>query len=384
MVKFQVSAPGKVILYGEHAVVYGKTAIAASLNLRTNLEFRELPLQQQVVTIALHNLNLYEKIPLANLKDFLSMHSNLNAGDHDAMYNSVKQFVHSLGHTNLHQKLSLESIVYSLAHTCQMEQLELKPFEMHITSDLSIGAGLGSSAAFAVCLSACFLHWSRLQKCKAVNVCDHTDLQKISNYAFNCERIIHGTPSGIDNSVCTFGAIVEFSKSEGLQPIFSAYSMKILLVDTRVQRNTKQLVEKLYALKQKYPNVINQILDAIDSIAKYAVVILKKIRDMPEDSPEFKQDYEELMKLINLNHGLLSTCEVSHHSLDGICCHAKNYGYAAKLTGAGGGGYAYILLRPDTQSEDISRMSHKLVADGYNISLTALGCPGVQISPLES
>lgn len=49
-----------------------------------------------------------------------------------------------------------------------------------------------------------------------------------------------------------------------------------------------------------------------------------------------------------MNQGLLATCQISHPSLDRICAEAQNYGLAAKLTGAGGGGHAYILLLPDT------------------------------------
>lgn len=87
-----------------------------------------------------------------------------------------------------------------------------------------------------------------------------------------------------------------------------------------------------------------------------------------------------LQILINMNQGLLATCQVSHPSLDRICAEAQNYALAAKLTGAGGGGHAYILLLPDTQPETIASISRKLIADGFTIKLTTLGGPGVQIN----
>lgn len=82
---------------------------------------------------------------------------------------------------------------------------------------------------------------------------------------------------------------------------------------------------------------------------------------------------------MEVNQGLLATCHVSHPSLDRICAEAKNYGLAAKLTGAGGGGYAYILLLPDTPTETITSISKKLIANGYLITLTNLGGAGVQL-----
>lgn len=86
-----------------------------------------------------------------------------------------------------------------------------------------------------------------------------------------------------------------------------------------------------------------------------------------------------LQTLININQGLLSTVQVSHPSLDRICAEAQKHSLAAKLTGAGGGGYAYILLLPDTISETISVISQKLNADGFSVTLTSLGCDGVKI-----
>lgn len=88
-----------------------------------------------------------------------------------------------------------------------------------------------------------------------------------------------------------------------------------------------------------------------------------------------------LQTLINMNQGLLATCQVSHPSLDSICAEAQSYGLAGKLTGAGGGGHAFILLLPETQPETISSLSRKLIADGFTVKLTFLGGSGVQVHP---
>lgn len=80
-----------------------------------------------------------------------------------------------------------------------------------------------------------------------------------------------------------------------------------------------------------------------------------------------------------MNQGLLSTLDVSHSKLDIICSVARNYSFAGKLTGAGGGGYAYILLLPDTESELITHLSELLEKERFSVRTTSLGCNGVTI-----
>lgn len=83
--------------------------------------------------------------------------------------------------------------------------------------------------------------------------------------------------------------------------------------------------------------------------------------------------------LINMNQNILAMLGVSHPSLDKICDEARKYGLAAKLTGAGGGGHAYILIPPDIVDETISSISQKLTADGFKVTQAQIGCSGVKI-----
>ncbi|KAF7414154.1 hypothetical protein HZH68_002643 [Vespula germanica] len=383
MISFKVSAPGKVILFGEHAVMYGKTALAASLDLRTNLKFQELQEVEEIIKLNFDNMNLVVNVPIQRIQTYISIYkSHQLEHNHDNLYDHIQQFVHNIGYNNPHQKLSLEAFFYLLIYVSNKEEINIKPAEINLNTELSIGAGLGSSASFAVCLSACFLHWSRLQK-KIYKTLDTNDLKLISKYAFECEKILHGTPSGIDNSICTYGSIIEFRKNDCINSILNVRKMKILLVDTRVQRSTKTIIDKSTKLKCMYPTVIDPIMDSIDNISKEALKILKQdINQTQNDSKGKCEEYEEynqLMMLININQSLLAALQTSHSSLDRICAEAQNYGFAAKLTGAGGGGHAFILLPPDTQPEIISSISRKLIADGYCVTLTSLGGTGVLI-----
>lgn len=380
MAQFKVSAPGKVILYGEHAVVYGKTAVAASLGLRTTVDFMELPKEPDSIKICFPKLYLTREIPLELIRNIYFINADLGSlENYDMFLGRIKDLVAALGYSNLQQKLSLEVFFYLLLYVMRKEGCSLKPFQITTNTELSIGAGLGSSASYAVCLAACFLYWSRVQK-NGRKTFDMQDLDAISKYALNCEKIMHGKPSGIDNSVCTYGSMIEFKKGENIKSISHMPTMRILLVDTRVSRSTKVLLDKFSELKSKYPAIVDLILQSIDNISKEALEVIKKIRSLPSnDTSSITEAYKQLMTLITMNQGLLATCQVSHPSLDRICAEAQNYALAGKLTGAGGGGHAYILLLPETERETISSLSRKLLADGFFVTLTTLGGAGVQI-----
>ncbi|XP_034946559.1 mevalonate kinase isoform X2 [Chelonus insularis] len=297
----------------------------------------------------------------------------------DQFYQYIKDFVDTLESKNNLQKLALEAVMYVLISMSQNENLVIQPFKITITTELAVSAGLGSSASFSVCISAAFLNWAYHQNDKKL-VLDVDTLTIISQYAFKCEKIMHGSPSGVDNSVCTYGSIIKFKNTE-LTPLIGVKSMKVLLVDTKVSRSTKVLVEKVASLKRELPMVYDPILDAMDSIANNALSVIEQIRDLDTEESEVavRGCYERLMTLININQSLLSACQVSHPALDDICAEARKHGLAAKLTGAGGGGYAYVLLLPDTSDDVVDHLVHVLTERGFGVTLTYLGGAGVHI-----
>lgn len=380
MVSFKVSAPGKLILYGEHAVVYGKTAIAASLDLRTTLEFEGLNSEQLNIYLSLPKISLSEKVSIKKIEDYFFNEREFKVADNsDQFYQHVQNFVQQIGYENLAQKLALEAFFFLFISVFKSGEITIKPFRIHIDTMLSVSSGLGSSASFAVCLTTCFIHYVNLRKNQTTTL-DKAQLDEISKYALNCEKIMHGNPSGIDNAVCTYGSIVEFRKNETLRPITDAKRMRVLLVDTKVPRSTKALVEKVAKLREKYPKVFEPILESIDNVSQEALNIIEKMKVLPEtDAATLDEFYKELLTLIDVNQNLLSSCQVSHPTLDGICDEARKHSLGAKLTGAGGGGYAYVLLLPNTSDETITEISDTFLEKGYSVTLTNLGGSGVKI-----
>ncbi|XP_025157296.1 mevalonate kinase isoform X3 [Harpegnathos saltator] len=353
--QFKVSAPGKVILFGEHAVVYNKLAVAASLDQRMTLEFAELP--DEVA----ESRQMYHE-----------------PYDYDNLYRLVREFVPTIiNRATTEQIQSLEAFFFTMVFV-NRNRTVLKPFRVHLDTEFPIGSGLGSSASFVVCFVTCFYYWWKLRKGEARKFIPY-DLRHIADMSQMCEKVMHGNPSGIDTSVCTFGSIVKFrSNPYIMEPMAKAPKLKILLVDTQVQRSTKTMVQKVKELQAKHPTIYEPFIASIDGISDAAFQALVPIFRL-SDNCEILLKYKELMKLINMNQNILSMLEVSHPALDKICDEAQKHGLAAKLTGAGGGGHAYVLIPPDTSDETISNLSQKLTAEGFKVTPAELGGNGVRV-----
>ncbi|XP_012535260.1 mevalonate kinase [Monomorium pharaonis] len=395
MIEFKVSAPGKVILYGEHAVVYGKTAVAASLNLRTTVKFAELPKLDSgdIIKLEFPNVKLSLNLPLNIFLDYF-FSDNFNypsVKDNNQLYAYVNKFLNAIENVIdkdnndsfiKQQMLSLQAFFYLLVYIAYEEHIDIKEtsFHVHLSTELNIGSGLGSSASFAVSLAACFLHWSLLRK-GGHDTFNYNELDKISRYALNCERIMHESPSGIDNNVCTYGSVIKFKEKKLTDMLPHVSNLKILLVNTNVTRSTKEQVKKLVELKDSYPTIVVPILDSIDALSNDAWETLKEISNKAENCTKIMEQewYKILSNLIHINQGLLNALGVSHPRLEMICAMAKMHSYAAKLTGAGGGGYAYILLPPDIETESINSLSKELEEKDFYATTTSLGGSGVKI-----
>lgn len=119
-----------------------------------------------------------------------------------------------------------------------------RPFSVQVSSELPVGAGLGSSASFSVCIAALLLlHYGIISDCEA-----YKNKETINNWAFLAEKVIHGTPSGIDNTMSTFGGLMAYKRNmqdEKAETLLleSVQALEFLLVDTRQSRNTKALVQ---------------------------------------------------------------------------------------------------------------------------------------------
>lgn len=395
-----VSAPGKVILHGEHAVVYGKTAIAVSLGLRSSIVIKEVnSAKEPAVYIHMPSVDLQETLPLAPTVKALFCPRLLpdisgkfswrlpDKLDHDHHLRRVDEFLHLIKPNfdvlPTNQKNSLRGFLYLFSAIIGSTSLVVKSMDISIGSELTIGAGTGSSASFAVCLAGALIQLLKLRSSsnyEAYYEEDFTMTEKeiISEWAYNCEKIMHGTPSGIDNAACTFGSVVSFKKGHKPRHIEARLDLRILLVDTRVSRETRALVVKVAAVRQRNTAAVDHILEACDHVATTATQVLLKLSSGKCDS-DMDADYQHLAELWDMNHCLLSALGVSHPALETIRAAARARHLACKLTGAGGGGYAMVLIPPSTPRSCVDGLSGQLLEMGFRVTETRLGGPGVSL-----
>ena len=283
MKKVKVKAPGKTILFGEHAVVYGYPAIAMAISVNSECIITET--DHQKVSIRLK--------------------------DYDATYEG----------DNLSTLTSKVPSKNSQILTClelfeDQYEIEFRNVEISLSSKLFPSAGLGSSASIAVSLAQAINSFYELELSKA----------EINEFAYAQEKIVHGSPSGIDNNICTYGNAIYFQ--EGNFDFIGVPEDLILLVSyTDIEHNTKEAINRIKHLKEEQPEKTEEYLERIGVITEKA----KKELD--------NGNIQKIGDLMNRNNKYLTKLRVSNQAIEEIVKISREHGaWGAKLTGAGLGG----------------------------------------------
>lgn len=162
--QYSVSAPGKIILHGEHSVVYGKPAIAGPINLRTY--FNVSKNNETNLRFKYSNLNFECILPFENMKVFFNevdcldltpiVFLNKLREDHEIVFKYIEFTSQKEISSSMKYSVGVTMYLLNRIFKCEkVEQVDLGA-QIEITSDLSIGAGIGSSASFGVCVAAGF------------------------------------------------------------------------------------------------------------------------------------------------------------------------------------------------------------------------------------
>ncbi|TBU55324.1 cystathionine beta-lyase [Dichomitus squalens] len=403
-----VSAPGKVILFGEHAVVHGVTAVAASLDLRC-----------YGLTSPRHDGRL--SVHFADIDDYR------HEWDIDELpWDAVVPIPRGSEHPEVLDQRVIDAIktralppetppksqsaaiAFLYLYMMMTSGADRPSFHFVCRATLPIGAGLGSSASFSVCVAIALLILHGRIDLPAVPPPTHRSAapgepghihiphggrraippeiaEETNRWAFVAEKVLHGNPSGVDNSVAVYGGALAyvrpgFGKRSGMDQIQGFKSLKFLLVDSKVPRDTKALVAGVARKKAAEPETVGKLLDAIQAISNEARRALAD-PDVPRDVL-----LTGLSSLIDENHAHLVQLGVSHPSLEAIRLKTSStpYGLSTKLTGAGGGGCAVTLVPDDFQDEKLQALISSLLADGYQPYVTAVGGSGLGIlSPYD-
>ncbi|KAG0708199.1 Cys/Met metabolism PLP-dependent enzyme-domain-containing protein [Suillus ampliporus] len=393
-----VSAPGKVILFGEHAVVYGVTAVAASVDLRCY----GITTPRHDGKVSVHFIDIDDFTQEWEVDD-LPWDAVTPVRVGDAHPESLD---HKLIDAITTRVLSPEVLAKPSARQACVAFLYMYMIMAHggkrpsvnfsARATLPVGAGLGSSASFSACAAtALLLLYSRVElpALPAPTTAGHIHVshegrraippvlaEEVNRWAFVSEKILHGNPSGVDNSVAVFGGALSytragFGRTAGMIPIQGFKSLKFLLTDSRVPRNTKQLVAGVATLKEQDPEFVDGLLNTIQSISDEAQ------RALADPNLSRETLLSALSALIDENHSHLVKLGVSHPSLEAIRSKTASAPYAlsTKLTGAGGGGCAVTLVPDNLSESSLRELMAALSTDSFVPYLTSVGGSGLGI-----
>ncbi|KAK1318808.1 Mevalonate kinase [Acorus calamus] len=381
--EIRARAPGKIILAGEHAVVHGSTAVAASIDLYSHVSLRFLGGDEGSIKLSLKDMNLEFSWDLRRLENTLSETDGQFPHPSSLRAYSL-EFIQAVASLVDEQSIPEAKIGLSAGVSAflwlYIQILGFKPSVVTVTSELPLGSGLGSSASFCVSLAAAFLVASGSvtldSRSAGWAALGEGELELVNKWAFEGEKIIHGKPSGIDNTVSTFGNVIMFRSGE-LTRIKSSMPIRMLVTNTKVGRNTKALVAGVFERSRRHPDAMASVFSAVDSISKELSSI---IQSPVHDDISITEKEGKIEELMEMNQGLLQCMGVSHSSIETVLRTTLRYKLASKLTGAGGGGCVLTLLPALLSNTVVDKVIAELESCGFQCIIAGIGGQGVEIS----
>jgi mevalonate kinase len=285
----KASAPGKLILFGEHFVVYGLPAIATAIEARTVAEVKKA-----------RKFSLHDKRP----------------------------------ETPGYKKEKLDQQSDSIQRILRAMGLEGEKVSIDLGGDLIAASGVGASGASCAAIAAALNEEFKLGK----------GIDEINDVAYEGERGYHGVPSGIDNCCSCYGGFILFRKDlktrKGIvRQLHSKAVLSIIIGNTGITSNTAEVVEDVKKRKQRDPDKFSRMLD------DYTVIVEKG--ETALDNGELKT----IGLLMNMNHQILKEMDISSPELEELVDVASRSGaLGAKLTGTGRGGLMIALVTDETKS----------------------------------
>ncbi|MDO7697629.1 MAG: mevalonate kinase [Nitrosopumilus sp.] len=295
--KSKASAPGKVILFGEHFVVYGVKAILCSINKRVTVTAektseRKISINSDIGSLILEPNKLISEIN-SPLKPF-----------------------------------------YYLANEAIKNQDT--GIEIKIKSEIPLGAGLGSSSACCVAGAAAIF-----------KLFEDVSKERILELAIEAERTIFENTSGADCTVCTYGGIIEYGKKQGFKKIEDEPNFQLVIANSNIEHSTESMVSgvKTFVIKNKeeFSKLLNQESKLVEDVLK----LLK------ENNPE------ELGEKINQNQKYLEIIGISNNQIKKMIEIGQKTSFGAKITGSGGGGCIFALTNESNVEQSLKEFKDK-------------------------
>jgi mevalonate kinase len=274
------SAPAKVILFGEHFIVYGGKAILCSINKRITVESELTKTDKIEINSDLGSLAVPKKI---DIKD-------------------------------------IDSVFRPLVYLAQKILKSDSGIKISIKSEIPAGVGLGSSSACCVAAASSIL-----------GLFAKPSNEQTLKIAIDAEKTIFENTSGADSNICVYGGIMEYSKN-GIKKLDLKPKFKLVIANSKVVHSTSQVVARVKQYKEKKPDVFSVLCDNEASLIEEALQDLKK------------NDIKSLGKKMLVNQAHLEKIGVSSEILDSMLDSISDVAYGAKITGAGDGGCIIALV----------------------------------------
>jgi len=282
------SAPGKIILFGEHFVVHGTKAILAAIDKRVT-----------VTSTFTDNKTIKVNSELGMLEVPIS-------SSYEEAKSEFRPFIF-------------------LANKMINSNQNVNGLEITIDSDIPIGVGLGSSSA--CCVAA------------AASICGlfkELSSEEILNLSIEAEKTIFPDTSGADCTVCTYGGMIEYPS---IEKIDNTFDLNLVIANSMIPHNTKNSVEKVNKFKENDEDRFSQLCDLENGLIDEVIVAMKN------------NDATALGLKMSENQKYLEEIQVSNDTLRDMISSLNEISLGSKITGAGDGGCIIALGKDENVSK---------------------------------
>jgi len=282
------SAPGKIILFGEHFVVHGTKAILAAIDKRVT-----------VTTTFTENKTIKVNSELGTLEVPIS-------SSYEEAKSEFRPFIF-------------------LANKMINSNQNVSGLEVTIDSDIPIGVGLGSSSACCVAATA--------------SICGsfkELSSEEILNLSIEAEKTIFPDTSGADCTVCTYGGMIEYPS---IEKIDNTFDLNLVIANSMIPHNTKNSVEKVNKFKENDEDRFSQLCNLENVLIGEVIVAMKN------------NDATALGSKMSENQKYLEEIQVSNDTLRNMTSTLNEISLGSKITGAGDGGCIIALVKNENTSK---------------------------------
>ena len=297
--KSKASAPGKVILFGEHFVVYGVKAILCAIDKRITVTAKKIPEKKITIKSNIGEVEFPINKPITEIDSPLKP-------------------------------------IYYLANKMIKKYDQKIGIEILVESEIPSGVGLGSSSACCVAGAAAI---SKLFE----TICK----KQILNLAIEAEKTIFQNTSGADCTVCTYGGLIEYDKENGYSQIESKPNFHLVIANSNIEHSTNSVVSNVKKFKDSNEGKFSELCQQESELINNVRINLKN------------ENLEELGKSMLENQELLEIIGISNKKLREMIKLTKNTSFGAKITGAGGGGCIIALTDESNLEETITHLKEK-------------------------